>query len=68
MSWLALSQHCNERSSYHELQTMSDMHSRSHASSVQKINTHERLCWNETRKKERKKENKVEELISIILH
>ena len=47
---------------------MQNMHNRSHASSVQKSNTHERVCWNETKRKERKKESKAEELISTILH
>ncbi len=57
MSWLASQQRCNERSLYHKLQAMQDTHSRSHVSSVQKSSTHERVCWNETRrkKKERKK-------------
>ncbi len=40
---------------------MQDMHSRSHASSVWKSKTHKRVCWNETRRKERKKESKAEE-------
>ncbi len=44
------------------------MHSRSHALSVQKSSIHEKVCWDETRRKERKKESKVEELISTILH
>ncbi len=68
MSWFASQQRCNEKSSYHELRVMQDMHSRSHASSVQKSSTHERVCWDETRRKERKKESKAEELISTILH
>ena len=68
MSWLASQQRCNERSSYHELQAMQDMHSRSHASSVWKSSTHEKVCWDETRRKERKKESKAEELILTISH
>ncbi len=58
MSWLASQQRCNERSLYHKLQAMQDTHSRSHASSVRKSSTHERICWDEARRKERKKERK----------
>ncbi len=58
MSWLASQQRCNERSLYHELRAMQDMHSRFHASSVWKSSTHKKICWDETRRKERKKERK----------
>ena len=69
-SWSALAsqQRCHKRSSYHELQAMQNTHNRFHASSVQKSSTYERVCWDETRRKERKKESKAEELISTILH
>ncbi len=44
---------------------MQDMHSRSYASSVQKNSTHKRVCWDETRRKERKKERKQSWRIDI---
>ncbi len=69
-SWfaLALQQRCHKKSLYHELQAMQNTHSRFHALSVQKSSTHERIFWNETRRKERKKKSKAEELISTISH